>query len=103
MKGKENSASSKSTPNRNSRSLRMERHHVDSAALRSQSFSAAAASRVTPLTPHQSPAELERKHSQIRRKSSGIFGAKPALKCPRIDQTTNVFSKLQSALRYMYI
>lgn len=96
--GKENSASSKSTPNRNSQSLRMERHPFESAAARSQSFSASAISRVKPLTPLQSPAELERKHSQIRRKSSGIFGPKPALKCPRISQTTSVFTKLQSAL-----
>nr|XP_058946446.1 rho family-interacting cell polarization regulator 2-like [Pocillopora verrucosa] len=96
--GKENSASSKSTPNRNSRSLRMDRHPFESAAARSQSFSASAISCVKPLTPLQSPAELERKHSQIRRKSSGIFGPKPALKCPRIAQTTSVFSKLQSAL-----
>jgi len=51
------------------------------------------------LTAHQSPAELERKHSQIRRKPSGIFGAKPALKYPRIDHTTSLFGKLQSALR----
>ncbi|KAJ7383550.1 negative regulation of Rho guanyl-nucleotide exchange factor [Desmophyllum pertusum] len=98
--GKENSASHKAVPNRNSRSLRMDRgHHVDSnPALRSQSFGAAAASRVRPLTSYQSPAELERKHSQIRRRPSGIFGAKPALKCPRIDHTTSLFSKLQSAL-----
>ena len=78
----------------------MDRHPFESAAARSQSFSASAISCVKPLTPLQSPAELERKHSQIRRKSSGIFGPKPALKCPRIAQTTSVFSKLQSALRY---
>lgn len=80
--------------------MRMERgHHIDSTPLRSQSVGAAGASRIRPLTAHQSPAELERKHSQIRRKHSGIFGAKPALKYPRIDHTTSLFGKLQSALR----
>jgi len=78
----------------------MERgHHIDNTPLRSQSVGAAAACRIKPLTAHQSPAELERKHSQIRRKPSGIFGAKPALKYPRIDHTTSLFGKLQSALR----
>lgn len=99
--GKENSAGSKPAPNRNSRSLRMDRgHHVaESTPQRAQSVGAAAASRVRPPTGLQSPADLERKHSQLIRRPSGIFGAKPAFKVPRIDQTTCLFSKLQSALR----
>jgi len=74
-------------------------HNANSTPNRAQSVGAAAATHIKPLTGHQSPAELERKHSQIIRRPSGIFGAKPAIKTPRIDHTTSLFGKLQSALR----
>ena len=102
FKGKENSPGHKSASSRHSRSLRMERgshHNTEVTPPRSQSVGAAGASRIKPGAGHQSPADLERKHSQLVRRPSGMFGGKPAFKTPRVDQTTGLFGKLQSALR----
>ncbi|XP_073234986.1 rho family-interacting cell polarization regulator 2-like isoform X2 [Porites lutea] len=100
--GKDNSSGQKPAANRHSRSLRMERgHHVtDNIPNRTQSVGAAAASRIRSSSAlgHQSPAQLERKHSQIIRRQSGILRSKPSIKTPRIDHTTSLFSKLLSAL-----
>lgn len=99
--GKENSPGHKSASSRHSRSLRMERgshHNTEVTPPRSQSVGAAGASRIKPGAGHQSPADLERKHSQLVRRPSGMFGGKPAFKTPRVDQTTGLFGKLQSAL-----
>ena len=68
-------------------------------ALRSQSFSVAAGTRVKPLPLH--PAALEKKHSHVRRRSSGLFGSKPSISLPRVDHATNVFQRLQTALRWV--
>lgn len=99
--GKENNSGHKPGSSRHSKSLRMEKglHHLNEATPpRSQSVGAAGASRIKPGAGHQSPADLERKHSQLVRRPSGIFGGKPALKTPRIDQTTSLFGRLQAAL-----
>lgn len=101
-KGKENNSGHKPGSSRHSKSLRMERgshHSNDVTPPRCQSVGAAGASRIKPGAGHQSPADLERKHSQLVRRPSGIFGGKPALKTPRIDQTTSLFGRLQAALR----
>ncbi|XP_028518138.1 rho family-interacting cell polarization regulator 2 [Exaiptasia diaphana] len=99
--GKENGVS-RNPPNRHSKSLRMERAYFNiegSAANRSQSFSAAASRSIKPIPLHPSPAELDRRHSQnVRRKHTGLFGSKPAIKVPRVESALNMFTKLQTGL-----
>ncbi|XP_048581771.1 rho family-interacting cell polarization regulator 2-like isoform X2 [Nematostella vectensis] len=96
--GKENGTRN---PSRHSKSLRMERgyFHVENQAQRSQSFSVAAGRSIKPIPLHPAPAELERKHSQnVRRRPTGLFRSKPAVKIPRVESTLNMFTRLQSAL-----
>ncbi|XP_031569212.1 rho family-interacting cell polarization regulator 1-like isoform X2 [Actinia tenebrosa] len=99
--GKENGGS-RNPPSRHSKSLRMERGFFsinDNQANRSQSFSAAAARGVRPIPLHPSPAELERRHSQnVRRRHTGLFGSRPAVKVPRVESALNMFTKLQAGL-----
>ena len=99
--GKEDDKLHRSAVPRYAQSMRVERsNHTDfPAGVKSQSVSAAV-SRSRSCLVHPNPAELERKHSHVRRKSTGLFSSKPLLKVPRIDNAINLFLRLQATLRF---